>query len=105
MSENNKKMQLELLMEKLRHKTNHLNLTDCAKTFRMTILVLKNFFLTSSLKKYPYVSFHLQEKRYNNDSVEKLQYQKCLDLLQTNMKVTSLQSMLERLESISRQAG
>ncbi|XP_059350773.1 mediator of RNA polymerase II transcription subunit 1-like isoform X3 [Daphnia carinata] len=83
MSETNKKMQLELLMEKLRHKTSHLNLTDSAKTFRMTIL----------------------EKRYNNDTVEKLQYQKCLDLLQTNMKVTSLQSMLERLESISRQAG
>ena len=45
MSENNKKMQLELLMEKLRHKTSHLNLTDSAKTFRMTILVTNTFFL------------------------------------------------------------
>ena len=41
MTENQKKMQLELLMEKLRHKTSHLNLTDSAKTFRMTILVKK----------------------------------------------------------------
>lgn len=47
----------------------------------------------------------LQEKRYGNDTIEKSQYQKCLDLLQTNMRVTSLQSMLERLESISRQSG
>jgi len=70
-------------MEKLRHKTSHSNLTDSAKAFRMTIL----------------------EKRYGNDASEKSQYQKCLDLLQTNMKVTSLQSMLERLESISRQSG
>jgi len=83
MNESKKKLQLELLMEKLRHKTSHSNLTDSAKAFRMTIL----------------------EKRYGNDMVEKSQYQKCLDLLQTNMKVTSLQSMLERLESISRQSG
>ena len=47
----------------------------------------------------------MQEKRYANDVVEKSQYQKCLDLLQTNMKVTSLQSMHERLDSISRQSG
>lgn len=44
MSETNKKMQLELLMEKLRHKTSHLNLTDSAKTFRMTILVSSALF-------------------------------------------------------------
>lgn len=90
-------------MEKLRHKTSHLNLTDSAKTFRMTILVIKR--LHVPVLKIFKSFWGLQEKRYNNDTVEKLQYQKCLDLLQTNMKVTSLQSMLERLESISRQAG
>lgn len=31
------------------------------------------------------------------------QLQKCLDTLQQSMKVTTLQSMIERLESISRQ--
>lgn len=49
MSETNKKMQLELLMEKLRHKTSHLNLADSAKSFRMTILV-NNLMLVYSCK-------------------------------------------------------
>lgn len=39
MAESKKTMQLELLMEKLRHRTSHINLTESAKTFRMTILV------------------------------------------------------------------
>lgn len=39
MNENRRKLQLELLMEKLRHKTSHLNLAETAKAFKMTILV------------------------------------------------------------------
>lgn len=46
-----------------------------------------------------------QDKRYALDSVEKSQHQKCLDTLQHSIKVTSLQSMIERLESLTRQLG
>lgn len=49
--------------------------------------------------------FFFQDKRYALDSVEKSQHQKCLDTLQQSMKVTSLQSMVERLESLTRQLG
>lgn len=39
------------------------------------------------------------------DSVERNQLQKCLDILQHSIKVTSLQGMVERLESVTRQLG
>lgn len=48
---------------------------------------------------------NFQDKRYTLDSVEKSQHQKCLDTLQHCIKVTSLQSMVERLESLTRQLG
>ncbi|KAI4456845.1 mediator of rna polymerase ii transcription subunit 1 [Holotrichia oblita] len=79
-----KDWQLELLMEKLRSKASQFkSLTEMAKTVRMAML----------------------EKRYALDSVEKSQHQKCLDTLQHSIKVTSLQSMVERLESLTRQLG
>ncbi|KRT79679.1 hypothetical protein AMK59_7181, partial [Oryctes borbonicus] len=79
-----KDWQLELLMEKLRSKSSQFkSLTEMAKTVRMAML----------------------EKRYALDSVEKSQHQKCLDTLQHSIKVTSLQSMVERLESLTRQLG
>ncbi|KAF5288427.1 hypothetical protein FQR65_LT02079 [Abscondita terminalis] len=80
----NKDWQLELLMEKLRSKASQLkSLQETSKTVRMTML----------------------DKRYSLDSVEKSQHQKCLDTLQHCIKVTSLQSMIERLESLTRQLG
>ncbi|KZC13828.1 Mediator of RNA polymerase II transcription subunit 1, partial [Dufourea novaeangliae] len=45
------------------------------------------------------------DKRFAIDSAEKSQLQKCLDTLQHSIKVTSLQSMVERLESLTRQLG
>lgn len=47
----------------------------------------------------------LFEKRHVlvNDSSEKNQVQKCLDVIQKSIKITSLQSMMERLEAITRQ--
>jgi hypothetical protein len=47
----------------------------------------------------------MQEKRYPVDNVERNQLQKCLDILQHSIKVTSLQGMVERLESVTRQLG
>lgn len=47
----------------------------------------------------------MQDKRYALDSVEKSQHQKCLDTLQHVIKVNGLQSMIERLESLTRQLG
>ncbi|RWS30138.1 mediator of RNA polymerase II transcription subunit 1-like protein [Leptotrombidium deliense] len=49
----------------------------------------------------------LYEKRhiFVNDSNEKSQIQRCLDTIQKSIKVVSLQSMMERLESITRQLG
>ncbi|KAG5890718.1 hypothetical protein JTB14_026024 [Gonioctena quinquepunctata] len=79
-----KDWQLEMLMEKLRSKTaQYKGLPEISKNVRMTLL----------------------EKRYASDSVEKSQHQKCLDTLQHSIKVTSLQSMVERLESLTRQLG
>jgi hypothetical protein len=46
-----------------------------------------------------------QDKRYPVDSMERNQLQKCLDILQHSIKVTSLQGMVERLESVTRQLG
>lgn len=80
----NKDWQLELLMEKLRSKAPHFkSFVETSKNVRMTLL----------------------DKRYALDSVEKSQHQKCLDTLQHSIKVTSLQSMVERLESLTRQLG
>ncbi|XP_044759004.1 mediator of RNA polymerase II transcription subunit 1 isoform X2 [Coccinella septempunctata] len=83
-SDKSKDWQLEILMEKLRSKTaQYKTLPEISKNVRMTML----------------------DKRYALDSVEKSQHQKCLDTLQQSMKVTSLQSMVERLESLTRQLG
>ena len=49
----------------------------------------------------------LYEKRHPIicDQQEKSQLQRCLDTIQKSIKVTSLQSMIERLETITRQVG
>lgn len=49
----------------------------------------------------------LYEKRHPliSDQQEKSQLQRCLDTIQKSIKVTSLQSMIERLETITRQVG
>lgn len=49
----------------------------------------------------------LNEKRtlILSDHQEKGQLQRCLDTIQKSIKVTSLQSMVDRLESITRQSG
>ncbi|XP_026678774.1 mediator of RNA polymerase II transcription subunit 1 [Diaphorina citri] len=79
-----KQVQCDMLMEKLKNKASqYKSFFDMAKALRMTIL----------------------EKRYAIDNVERSQLQKCLDLLQQSIKVNSLQAMVERLESISRQLG
>nr|XP_022912854.1 mediator of RNA polymerase II transcription subunit 1-like isoform X1 [Onthophagus taurus] len=79
-----KDWQLELLMEKLRSKSSqYKTLPEMSKSVRMTIL----------------------DTRFALDSVDKSQHQKCLDTLQHSIKVTSLQSMVERLESLTRQLG
>ncbi|XP_020295798.1 mediator of RNA polymerase II transcription subunit 1 [Pseudomyrmex gracilis] len=79
-----KEWQLELSMEKLRSK---------AATFKPLVETAKN------------VRMAMLDKRFAIDSVEKNQLQKCLDTLQHSIKVTSFQSMVERLESLSRQLG
>ncbi|KAL1498003.1 hypothetical protein ABEB36_008869 [Hypothenemus hampei] len=79
-----KDWQLEILIEKLRSKgAQAKTLPEISKNVRMTLL----------------------EKRYALDSIEKSQHQKCLDTLQHVIKVTGLQSMIERLESLTRQLG
>ena len=40
-----------------------------------------------------------------NDATERLQIEKCLDTIQKNIKVTGLKSMIERLDTITRQLG
>ncbi|PSN37768.1 hypothetical protein C0J52_13188 [Blattella germanica] len=83
-----KEWQMELLMEKLRSKAGQFKpFVESAKALRMSLLA----------------SIH--EKRYPVDSVERNQLQKCLDILQHSIKVTSLQGMVERLESVTRQLG
>ncbi|XP_050298124.1 mediator of RNA polymerase II transcription subunit 1 isoform X2 [Anthonomus grandis grandis] len=79
-----KDWQLEILMEKLRSKASQFKtLPEISKNVRMTLL----------------------EKRYSLDSVEKSQHQKCLDTLQHVIKVTGRESLIERLESFTRQLG
>ncbi|XP_054285871.1 mediator of RNA polymerase II transcription subunit 1 [Macrosteles quadrilineatus] len=82
--EKTKEWELEMLMEKLRAKTGQFkSFFENAKALRMALL----------------------EKRYPVDSVERVQLHKCLDTLQNNIKVTTVQAMVERLESVSRQLG
>ncbi|KAK6618199.1 hypothetical protein RUM44_002650 [Polyplax serrata] len=72
----------ELIMERIRSKANqYKSFAECAKTVRMSQL----------------------EKRFPMDMADRHQLQKCLDTLQQSMKVTTLQGIIERLESISRQ--
>uniref|UniRef100_A0A1B6DYB0 Mediator of RNA polymerase II transcription subunit 1 n=1 Tax=Clastoptera arizonana TaxID=38151 RepID=A0A1B6DYB0_9HEMI len=79
-----KDWELEMLMEKLRAKSSQFKtFFESSKALRMALL----------------------EKRYAIDSVERSQLHKCLDTLQQNIKVTTLQAMVERLESVSRQLG
>jgi len=47
----------------------------------------------------------LNEKRHIIDINERNQLQKCLDTIQKSIRVSSLQSMVERLETICRQLG
>ncbi|XP_075237789.1 mediator complex subunit 1 [Lycorma delicatula] len=79
-----KEWQMEMLMEKLRCKAGQFkSFFESAKALRMSLL----------------------DKRYPVDSMERNQLYKCLDTIQQNIKVTSLQAMVERLESVSRQLG
>ncbi|CAG7730297.1 unnamed protein product, partial [Allacma fusca] len=76
--------QMDLIMEKLRQKSNQLKpLGETAKNIRAA----------------------LSERRYFLDQGDRNHMQKCLDTLQQNIKVCSLQSMVERLEMVSRQLG
>lgn len=49
----------------------------------------------------------LQEKRHSfvADAGDRSQLQKCLDTMQKSIRITSFQSMVERLETITRQLG
>ncbi|XP_049873543.1 mediator of RNA polymerase II transcription subunit 1 [Pectinophora gossypiella] len=79
-----KELQKEILMEKLRSKTSqYKNLTETSKAVRMALL----------------------DKRWAVDSADRMILQKCLDSLQHCIKVSSLQSLIERLECLSRQLG
>lgn len=105
-----KDWQLELLMEKLRSKASQFKtFPEISKNIRMTMLVgyvLSLECFAGNLWRFPVlISLLLQDKRYSLDSVEKSQHQKCLDTLQHSIKVTCLQNMIERLESLTRQLG
>ena len=77
-------VQVHCLLEKLRQKSIYYpTVQDALKSVRSAI----------------------NERKVATDISEKSQYQVCLDSLQTKIKVTSLQSMVERLEAISRQLG
>ncbi|KAI5644339.1 mediator of RNA polymerase II transcription subunit 1 domain-containing protein [Phthorimaea operculella] len=79
-----KELQKEILMEKLRSKTSqNKNLAETSKAVRMALL----------------------DKRWAVDSQDRMILQKCLDSLQHCIKVSSLQSLIERLECLSRQLG
>uniref|UniRef100_T1J8I3 Mediator of RNA polymerase II transcription subunit 1 n=1 Tax=Strigamia maritima TaxID=126957 RepID=T1J8I3_STRMM len=72
----------EIILERLRNKASHMKpWTETIKAYRLALL----------------------DKRYTVDNADRLQMQKCLDTLQKSIKVTSLQAMVERLESITRQ--
>lgn len=83
-NERNKQWQMELMMERLRAKKGQQkSFADISKSVRMTML----------------------DKRYALDAVEKANLQKCLDAMQYSIRVTTRQSLVERLESLSRQLG
>ncbi|GFY64159.1 mediator of RNA polymerase II transcription subunit 1 [Trichonephila inaurata madagascariensis] len=80
--ETTKESTLENLMEKLRAKAGqYRSWPEMSKSLRVAVT----------------------EKRHLMNSGDRTQLQKVLDTLQKSIKVTSLQSMVERLESISRQ--
>ncbi|KAH6939635.1 hypothetical protein HPB50_020236 [Hyalomma asiaticum] len=82
--ENSNENPKESLLEKLRAKAKHYKpWGDMAKALRMAIM----------------------EKHHLVDSAERSQLQKCLDMIQKSIKVTSMQSMIERLDTITRQQG
>ncbi|XP_047511020.1 mediator of RNA polymerase II transcription subunit 1 [Pieris napi] len=84
LNDKSKELQNEILMEKLRSKTSqYKNLTETSKAVRMALL----------------------DKRWAIDSADRIILQKCLDSLQHCIKVSSLQSLIERLECLSRQLG
>ncbi|CAH2269286.1 jg15062 [Pararge aegeria aegeria] len=84
MMDKSKELQKEILMEKLRSKTSqNKNLSETSKAVRMAML----------------------DKRWAVDSADRMILQKCLDSLQHCIKVSSLQSLIERLECLSRQLG
>jgi len=75
---------MEMMMEKLRSKTGqYKSFAENAKSLKLSLL----------------------DKRYPMDMMERQQLQKCLDTLQHSFKVTSLQAMVERLGSVTRQLG
>ncbi|XP_059049979.1 mediator of RNA polymerase II transcription subunit 1-like [Achroia grisella] len=79
-----KELQKEILMEKLRSKTSQFkNLSETSKAVRMALL----------------------DKRWALDNADRMTLQKCLDSLQHCIKISSLQSLIERLECLSRQLG
>ncbi|XP_063624060.1 mediator of RNA polymerase II transcription subunit 1 [Cydia splendana] len=79
-----RELQKEILMEKLRSKTSqYKNLSETSKAVRMALL----------------------DKRWAVDSQDRMILQKCLDSLQHCIKISSLQSLIERLECLSRQLG
>ncbi|XP_077516506.1 mediator complex subunit 1 [Amblyomma americanum] len=82
--ENSNENPRENLLEKLRAKAKHYKpWGDMAKALRMAIM----------------------EKHHLVDSADRSQLQKCLDMIQKSIRVTSMQSMIERLDTITRQQG
>nr|XP_042903354.1 mediator of RNA polymerase II transcription subunit 1-like [Parasteatoda tepidariorum] len=77
-----KESSLETLMEKLKSKAGqYRSWMEMSKSLRVAVM----------------------EKRHLMNASDRSQLQKVLDTLQKSIKVTSLRSMIERLESISRQ--
>ncbi|XP_072949120.1 mediator of RNA polymerase II transcription subunit 1 [Epargyreus clarus] len=84
LNDKSKELQKEILMEKLRSKTSqYKNLSETSKAVRMAML----------------------DKRWAVDSADRMILQRCLDSLQHCIKVSSLQSLIERLDCLSRQLG
>ncbi|CAN8020807.1 unnamed protein product [Ixodes persulcatus] len=82
--DNAKESPMENLLEKLRAKASQYKpWGDMAKALRMALM----------------------EKHHLVDSADRNRLQKCLDTIQKSIKVTSMQSMIERLDTITRQQG
>lgn len=83
-AEKNRQIQREVFMERIRSRSSsQKTFPELAKSMRGSLM----------------------EKRYNTDAVEKTNLQTCLDSMHQNIKVSSRQSLVERLESLSRQLG